>query len=273
MSAPSPNLDQLKNAARDLLRAFRGDVPLARKRVAIHVPRLARSGTDLRLAEAQFVVAREHGFPSWPRLKQAVEAGALGNSGGPSGPSRSWRRQLLLDTARDVAAAGAGGDIAGLVRALSLLPRRDGDKVRGLLVESGAYPTVVGTLILGAQHPNSRLRFECAGLMDHFADERCVEPLLHLLHDPVPRVRRAALHALGCDGCKLTPLNCAVDIVELAVHQSRNDPSVQVRRHAVSELGARTRDPRATAALRRVLAEESDRDMVRIAKRSLRAQK
>lgn len=76
---PSPSLEQLRNQARELLRAHKAGDPAAARRVAQHLPRLA--GADpttvlrakLRLADAQLVVAREHGFPSWPALKRHVE--------------------------------------------------------------------------------------------------------------------------------------------------------------------------------------------------------
>jgi ankyrin repeat protein len=68
-SLPSaPSLEQLRNQAKDLLRAHRAGDPQAAARVAVHEP-----GEPLKLTGAQHVVAREHGFPSWPRLKAYVE--------------------------------------------------------------------------------------------------------------------------------------------------------------------------------------------------------
>jgi uncharacterized protein len=63
---PRSDLDQLRRQAKDLLRAAKsGDADaLARIR--------AVSG-GLTLAAAQLVVAREYGFPSWPKLKTEVE--------------------------------------------------------------------------------------------------------------------------------------------------------------------------------------------------------
>ena len=65
-----PNLEQLKHQAKDLLRALgRGDL------VAIadwheHQTRSAEPETA-RLADAQFLLARSYGLPSWPRLVTA----------------------------------------------------------------------------------------------------------------------------------------------------------------------------------------------------------
>jgi ankyrin repeat protein len=68
-SLPSaPSLEQLRKQAKDLLRAHRAGDPEALARVAAHDP-----GEPLKLTGAQYVVAREHGFPSWPRLKAYVE--------------------------------------------------------------------------------------------------------------------------------------------------------------------------------------------------------
>ena len=65
---PAPSLEQLRKQAKDLLRAHRAGDPQAVARVAAHEP-----GEPLKLTGAQHVVAREHGFPSWPRLKAYVE--------------------------------------------------------------------------------------------------------------------------------------------------------------------------------------------------------
>ena len=65
-----PSLEQLRKQAKDLLRAHRGGDEAARSRVAAHHP---RPGEPLKLSGAQLVIAREHGFPSWPRLRAYVE--------------------------------------------------------------------------------------------------------------------------------------------------------------------------------------------------------
>lgn len=74
-----PSLEQLKNQAKDLVKQFRAQNPEALRRVQSHLPRAANiplealSATGLKLSEAQFVLAREYDFPSWPRLKRHVE--------------------------------------------------------------------------------------------------------------------------------------------------------------------------------------------------------
>ena len=66
----APSTEQLRKLARELLRAHRAGQPEALDRVRRHHP---RPGAAFRLADAQLVVAREHGFPTWPRLKAYVD--------------------------------------------------------------------------------------------------------------------------------------------------------------------------------------------------------
>lgn len=66
-----PSLEQLRKQAKDLLRHARAEDADARARLAA-IDRGA-SGTPVTLADAQLVIAREHGFPSWPKLVHHVE--------------------------------------------------------------------------------------------------------------------------------------------------------------------------------------------------------
>lgn len=59
----TPSLDQLRTDAKRLLKAARADEPAALQQLA----------PDSRLADAQLVVARRHGYPSWPRLARDLE--------------------------------------------------------------------------------------------------------------------------------------------------------------------------------------------------------
>jgi ankyrin repeat protein len=73
---PRPSLEQCRNQARDLLRAFRRRDPAAVQRVLARHPRFSDpAGGEARftLNDAQLVIAREAGLPSWPRLKQQIE--------------------------------------------------------------------------------------------------------------------------------------------------------------------------------------------------------
>ncbi len=65
-----PSLKQLRKQAKDLLRAWRGGDASAVERARVHKPHLVAPV----LADAQFVLAREYGFDSWPQLLHHVEA-------------------------------------------------------------------------------------------------------------------------------------------------------------------------------------------------------
>jgi ankyrin repeat protein len=84
-----PNLEQQRKRAKELLRAHRDGDPEAARRIQLHLPR-ARALTTaavialpLQLADAQLVIAREAGFPTWPRLKRHVERSERTDEGEP----------------------------------------------------------------------------------------------------------------------------------------------------------------------------------------------
>ncbi len=65
-----PNLEQLKHQAKDLLRAFRRNEPVAVADFHEYSPTVT-DPAKARLADAQFVLARSYGLPHWPRLVTA----------------------------------------------------------------------------------------------------------------------------------------------------------------------------------------------------------
>jgi hypothetical protein len=75
-----PSLEQYKKQAKDLLRASLAGDPAALERIHRH-PRFRQLAPDqlsnqlptLVLADAQLVLAREHGFPSWPQFAAHLE--------------------------------------------------------------------------------------------------------------------------------------------------------------------------------------------------------
>jgi HEAT repeat protein len=124
-------------------------------------------------------------------------------------------------------------------------------------------PEALEALIAGTKHSNWWVRRGCADLMDHLADDRCVTSLLQLLQDPVVAVRRLALHALSCQGCKACPLQ--VDIITLLIDRATRDESIRVRRAAVHQLGCQPADIRAKEALEEILQYETDDKCLRTA--------
>src|SRR5262245_49331989 len=79
---PNPNLDHLKKQAKILLLHFRQNAPAAVEKFSTLQLKAAP-----KLSDAQRLIAREHGFDNWPKLKKHVESLAA------SGPE-------LLDQAR-----------------------------------------------------------------------------------------------------------------------------------------------------------------------------
>lgn len=70
----SPDLSFEKKAAKALLRDCRAGSASALARVDAYLPKLAATGSDITLADAQLVIARERGFESWPKLKAEIDA-------------------------------------------------------------------------------------------------------------------------------------------------------------------------------------------------------
>ena len=72
-----PNLEQLKKQAKSLLHAAQNKEPSAFARFQL-LPAFAKktdadlAGLRFGLHDAQSVIAREHGFPSWTLLREAV---------------------------------------------------------------------------------------------------------------------------------------------------------------------------------------------------------
>jgi ankyrin repeat protein len=82
---PRPNLEQYKNQAKDLARDCGLGVAEALARVRKYHPRFTESGEQSReprvaLTDAQLVIAREHGFESWPRFAAQITAANLEGS-------------------------------------------------------------------------------------------------------------------------------------------------------------------------------------------------
>src|SRR5579883_702700 len=84
---PRPNLEYYKKRAKTLVKDFRAAEPSAVETVATFLGSGARR---LTLTGAQAIVAREHGFVSWPRFAAHVQA--LQNAG-----SRAYAFEAAAD--------------------------------------------------------------------------------------------------------------------------------------------------------------------------------
>jgi HEAT repeat protein len=105
----------------------------------------------------------------------------------------------------------------------------------------------------GLEHADPCVRRWSADLMDHLGDQRCVEPLIRASADPIPSVRRQAVHSLSCQRCKAEPLDA--DLVPLLIERARADPSIKVRQEAAFGLGMQPPDARAAAMLAELIAQ------------------
>lgn len=118
-----PNLDQLRRRAKELRDAARAGEPSALNRFASHLAAPSR-GEAVSLAAAQVVIAREHGFVSWPRLKAAVDANTAPDlamlvddflTASVTGKDKRAARLLAADRAiatHDMSTAAVLGDLA-----------------------------------------------------------------------------------------------------------------------------------------------------------------
>ncbi len=73
----SPNLRHLQKQAKDLRKAIQRGDPDALRRVREFHPKrsvAAQTPKGISLSDAKLVIAREHGFASWPTLKAHIEA-------------------------------------------------------------------------------------------------------------------------------------------------------------------------------------------------------
>ncbi len=143
------------------------------------------------------------------------------------------------------------------------------------LQQAGA--AVIPTLLVGLQHPHTRIRRGCVDITDHGGyggDARCIEALLPLLHDPVPHIRRAVWHTLFCERCQdmtkcdiTTPVH--LDRVALLLEIGVNDPNPKLRQQLVGSLGDHVSDPRARHALEQIVAAGTDPLLLTVAQQAL----
>ncbi|MER5268653.1 ankyrin repeat domain-containing protein [Actinosynnema sp. NPDC002837] len=136
-----PNLDQLRHQARDLLRdARRGGVDA--------LARIGAVSDRVVLASAQLAIAREHGFPSWARLKLEVERREVLNRRDASRLADLLARHPETATTRMEGWSDhrKGADVLGYLAMLRLDHRRLGlprdlpgsDVAARALIEAGA---------------------------------------------------------------------------------------------------------------------------------------
>lgn len=145
----NPSLDHLKNEAKQLLRGVRAgeDLALATAGGWLRLPEPPVWSSDLRLADAQLIVARKYGFTSWSQLRAHLKMVgtfarrplAVGPSADPAteflrlacltydGPPSTETAARLLASHPEIANASvwtmaAVGDAAGIARMVAVDP-------------------------------------------------------------------------------------------------------------------------------------------------------
>lgn len=120
----------------------------------------------------------------------------------------------------------------------------------------------------GMGHSNWRIRRACAAVIDHIYDAESLQRLILLTHDPKKKVRKMAVHSIGCDRCKdgVNP----IDAVPHLAYSALNDPAVRVRKTAADMLAIQSPERRVARILREVIATEEDPRVVRNAEFGLK---
>lgn len=115
------DLEQQRKRAKELLRAFRTGDAASEKRFRRHHPALWNGGNTIvrpaRLNDAQLVIARELGLPSWPKLKAHVQTMRLmqerierGSDDAPDGDVATLHVRCGSDIRTRLSTAGFVGD-------------------------------------------------------------------------------------------------------------------------------------------------------------------
>jgi HEAT repeat protein len=152
---------------------------------------------------------------------------------------------------------------------VSLLATKEGWQSAYSILDS-AGKLALPDILEGLEHPNWRVRKWCTALLDHHADQLCIESLVRRLTDSYADVRRHAVHSIGCQPCKGDSL--CVDIVSLLIDRALNDTSIRVKRSAVHMLGNQQYDIRALEMLENIIEKEKDNKLLSNALWSLKQQ-
>lgn len=212
-----PNLEHLRNQARTLLRDLQRGDDTARARFAAVI----RPGREPKLSDALHVIAREHGFDTWPLLKSHVEqvagglpalAAALAAALDAGNAERLRSLLAVHPELREELDRPIAGDAFGttpLVRAA----RRGNAEIVDVLLDAGADVDVrtewwaggFGVLDSCAPDLAPRLLERGAHIDAHAASRLGLRDELAQIIRSDPSV----VHARGGDG--MTPLHFAAD--------------------------------------------------------------
>jgi HEAT repeat protein len=147
-----------------------------------------------------------------------------------------------------------------LVDALADLQRRDAALEELVALGDGAR----AALHAGLGDGRADVRRGCAIALWRKPDPGDLPALLPLLRDPRSRVRHAAVVALAL-------AHAPTEVVPRLVERAQEDPSLRVRRQAVSMLAWRLAHPDLEGFFAGLLAHERDEKLLRHARAGLRA--
>lgn len=273
---PSAHLDHLRAQSKALLRAARRGDRAALARFARWLP--ARGGGRLLLTQAQFVIACEYGFESWPRLRRHLQRAEPAPT--EAAPEQAplacfdllWR---AFDRLLWRQGANAGRQDGGLlepahVAALEAFVRDDEqralrDSVPLVALRSGVLLPGATSLVRGSQRDEEELLAAVAA---------CERPFVVLLAPLEPGVRPAELclpatgvvARVAVESDAVTNRAPAIDAPELPAAMRPGIPLRALARARVEYLASETAIPlawvslvgerRADTALARALAQE-----------------
>lgn len=132
-----------------------------------------------------------------------------------------------------------------------------------------AVPAVQASL----SHSNWRIRRGCAAVLGYVDDAESLRRLTLLTRDPKKKVRKMAVLSLGLGHLLRKNGGTPIDAVPHLAHSALNDPSVRVRRVAVSTLLLQPPARRIARILRKILATENDAKALRVAEWGLEQQR
>jgi ankyrin repeat protein len=175
---PGPNLENLKNQAKRVLKGHQAADPDTLKHIQEHHPRWRKASpatiqtAHFTLSDAQLVIANEYGFETWSKLKSHV----LLHQANPS-------NEEAVKTLRDAAGRSDLERLAEMLDANpSLIDERGGPDTRTALHSAvfGQQEGAVKFLLDRGANPNMRCEGDYAFPL-HFAAEKLHFPIIQLL--------------------------------------------------------------------------------------------
>ena len=148
----------------------------------------------------------------------------------------------------------------------------DADFHAHVMALAGAGTDAIPAVRASMSHSDWRIRRGCAAVLGYVDDAESLRRLALLTRDPKKKVRKMAVLSLGLGHLLRKNGATPIDAVPHLAHSALNDPSVRVRRVAVSALLLQPPARRIVRLLRKILATENDVKALRVAEWGLRHQ-